>query len=195
MSQMPQTCDLSNIIWGIVEVPFGAFALIAGITAWLRPNAVVVRRFAGEIDSTLSVLRIMGPVLGAFFLFVGAYGIATHFKCLSSVANWLPYFDLKVTLWWPILPFVCFAAYIAFKNSGNIRPFFREIYFVLVIAFAVSGGEAAGWHMGLQAERWFGAAMVCVALSYAVAFIGARKAERADEQASAASPMRSPKQP
>lgn len=174
---MSEPCDLSNIIWGLVEVPFGAFALVAGIIAWLRPNAGIVRRFTGEIDSTLSVLRIMGPILGAFFLSVGAYGIATHFKCLSSVANWVPYFDLKVTLWWPILPFTGFAAYIAFKNSGNIRPFFREVYFLLFLAFAVSAGEAAGWHVGLQAERWFGAAMVCVALSCAVGFIGAKRPE------------------
>ena len=178
---MPEPCDLSNIIWELVEVPFGAFALVAGITAWLKPDAIIVRRFAGEIDSTLSVLRIMGPILGAFFLSVGAYGIATHFACLSRVANWLPYFDLKVTLWWPILPFAGFAAYIAFKNSGSIRPFFRELYFLLVIAFAVSAGEAAGWHVGLQAERWFGAAMVCVALSYAVAFVGAKKTAQVAE--------------
>lgn len=180
MSQTPQPCDLSNIIWGLVEAPFGVFALIAGITAWLRPNAGIVRRFAGEIDSTLSVLRIMGPILGVFFLSVGAYGIATHIECLSRAANWLPYFDLQFTLWWPMLVFVGFAAYIAFKNSGNIRPVFREVYFLLFIAFAVAGGEAAAWHVGLQAERWFGAAMVCVAVSYAVAFVGAKKAEDTD---------------
>ncbi len=109
------------------------------------------------------------------FLSVGCYLLATNITCFTDVAILYSYLDLEFRFWWPMIPFSLIATYAAVRQIGNVKPVFRELFFVLVLTCSVAGGEAAAWHVGPQAERWFAVAMALAMLSGAAAFIGVRK--------------------
>ena len=70
--------------------------------------------------------------------------------------------------------FAAFAGAIGVMNAWRMKPVYREIEVLLSIALGVAGSEAAYYHIGVQAQRWFVAAMAAVVLAAGVRWLGSR---------------------
>lgn len=169
---MQSHCNLGLFLWGLFAIAIAASFLRATV---INPDKVHVL----GLTSTPSK-KIVGIAGATLFIVMGIWQIASNVLCISHLMDLV---SLKFTFWPPQVIFALFAVGIAVANARQMRPIFRELYVALVLGFAIAAGEAAAFHTGPQAERWFGVAVVFIALSGGAWWLGGgdRKQPSADE--------------
>jgi len=198
---MDTDCAAALTLLGPLLAILGPIALYFGILCWTRPDSNIVQylvfsryptddeadpvsRFFGFTremagPANLLVWRLLGPLIGSVFTFVGLWITVSQIRCgfqLPEVRSILG------TLSWrdPSWIFVLFAGAIGVWNGYRMQPILRELYIVLTVAFGLAASEAAAFHTGIQADRWFAMGMLALAFSGIVWYSNNRFARRTD---------------
>lgn len=176
-------CTTALVVMGPLLVGFGVFALYCGIMAWRRPEsrfiqgqlfdryepedaAGPVSRFFGLTREragpwNLAGWRILGPLNGTIFVVVGIWITVAQILCGFHLPDLRPLIGpVEVTYWAPSIPFIGFAMAIAVWRSYRSGIGWCIADTILVAAFAFAASEAAAYHVGIQANRWFTLAIV-----------------------------------
>ena len=188
-------CDPALTVVGPFFVVFGSFFAYVGLLAWIKPNSSIIRasvteRYPTEEEAgpilrdlgftreglgpiNMLMFRLLVPPIGTLFALVGLWVTISQFHCREHFPNLRP-------LWGPLewqhisFFFVIFAGLIGVWNGRQMRPVLRETYVLLALLFGVAGSEAAAYHVGVQADRWFAVAMVAVGLSGVLWFVSSK---------------------
>lgn len=171
---------------------FGSVFAYLGVLGWIKPSSKIVQdslvnRYPREEEAgpilrdlgftreqlgptNLLIFKLIGPLVGGLFTFVGLWVTISQIHCGEHLPNFRAL--LGPLAWRPIsFFFVVFAGLIGIWNGRQMRPILRELYIVFVLLFGVAASEAAEFHVGVQASRWFVVAMVTVALSGVVSLV------------------------
>ena len=154
-------CSPFLALWGPISVCMGAYALYIGIMCWLKPESklvrgVVLRRYDATDEAgrrNLQVWRLIGPLAGGAICIAGSWVTVTQLGCglQLPVVPRNPVYDTCCSDWNP--EFVCmglrWCVPVALLSAG----------------FGFAASQAAAFHTGTQAIRWFVAALVCGAAS------------------------------
>lgn len=145
--------------------------MLLGITAWRNPNSPLVKRWVGS--SQLNRTKFLGPLIGVVFILTGAFFMTAQVECRSYFQ--IPgLMDLRWT-WWPgVWPAIGVATLIGILNARKRALIVGVPQALLTVCFGVASGEAAGFHVGVYAGRWFAISMVCVGLSVVVEVAASR---------------------
>lgn len=188
-------CDPALTLMGPLFIIIGSFVAYVGILTWIKPNSRIVETFvmsrypteeeAGPILSDLGftreglgsanmlVFRLIGPLIGTVFAVVGLWVTISQFHCGEHFP------DLR-SLWGPLewrrisFLFVVFAGLIGLWNGRQMRPILRELCVFLALLFGVAASEAAAYHVGIQANRWFVIAMIAAVSSGVLWFVNSK---------------------
>lgn len=183
-------CDAALTLIGPLFIIIGSFVACVGVLAWVKPNSSIVETFvmsrypteeeAGPILSDLGftreglgglhmlMFRLLGPLIGAVFAVVGLWVTISQIHCglpLPSVGGLIG--PLQFRPWLPDLGYIIFAGFIGVLSAFRTPSPFRELTVILAICFGFAGSQAASFHTGIQAERWFAIGMLCALLATA----------------------------
>jgi hypothetical protein len=119
----------------------------------------LTKESAGSRD--LGVWRVLGPLNGTIFVVVGTWITIAQIQCGFHLPDLRPLIGpVEVTYWAPSVPFIAFAMAIAVSRSYRSGIGWCIADTTLVAAFAFAAAEAAAYHIGIQANRWFALAIV-----------------------------------
>ena len=157
-------CGASFLFWSVLAIPSGIFALLTGIAAWQNPqlaNDAVSRK-----PSELNRVKFLNPVIGIVFVAVGVWILIGQLRCNSFLD--IPRLGQLEWTWWPgIWPAIAIAFVIGVVNARRMGPLSGTVVVLLTTCFGVAGGEAAGFHVGVNAGHWGAVAFIFAAAAWA----------------------------
>ncbi len=188
-------CNVTDLLKDLFFVFVGGFALVLGIAAWRKPNSPFVQGLVGDRYPTraeadpisrlmgwtrekagptnLNVWRILGPLNGTIFLIVGCHMTASWLRCRSiQLPDYRPLLGpLEFRFWPPTILFMAFAGVIGFMNSWKKGILIASVSILGAVLLAFAGGEAAGFHVGIQADRWGALAGIFAIVFWLIGFL------------------------
>ena len=191
---MTGECNGLALVFSLVFVGMGAFEIILGVAAWVRAESRFVQRWLVECypsrdradpvsrflgltrersgPAALWVTRFLGPFNGTVFVIVGIYLTSYELQCgLRSVPIPPLIGPLAFRFWPPMIPFIAFAAVIGVLNSWRASLPQRVHAVLTTVLTAFCWAEAAAFHIGIEAQRWFAASVGVLVLSGIVAHL------------------------
>jgi hypothetical protein len=160
------SCDSALSLVGPYFLIVGTFAAYSGISIW---------RHRERVDRHNT--RYLGLGLGVLFAIIGAWVTFDQIRCGFP----MPDFDgligpLEFTLWTPGLVFAAFAAGQGYWMSRGFGVGWRITFTLFGLALGIGGMEAAGFHVGIQANRWAAVTLLVGIAALAVNFVRKRSA-------------------
>jgi hypothetical protein len=177
-------------MWSLFAVPFGIAALFVGIGAWRDPLPAFIRRWMIDIypleadadsfsrffgktreraEKSILVARLIAPLVGSVFVVVGLWLAASEVHCGAVLPNLSGIIGPLAWSPWPgMWVFVVFAVAMTAWGTRGERWYVRIAAIVFVTAWSICGGQAAGFHTGVYAKRWF---VLCGLLTAAVLLV------------------------
>jgi uncharacterized membrane protein YfcA len=193
-----ESCDLTLILGGPLFTVFGIFFTYAGFYALFKPDSTKAQDFwvnqyspEAEADrfslfmgftrehagrNNLALGRFFGPLVGTIFTLAGLWMTVSAIRCWAQ----LPYFRaIFGPLAWHSVDATYITMVILTGAAGvwtgyKVRAVLRELYVLLVLCFAVAAAQAAAFHVGPQAPRWFNVAVLSGVLSAGVLSLNRR---------------------
>lgn len=172
---MELNCDVPFYA-GPLFLLLGCGALMMGALAWNIPLPTRFKSLFSRVvdtepalDSASSgqwVWKLLGPLNGSVFAFVGFYMIWGTLHC-RHISLGVPdvHGPLAFTWWGGIYLAVAIAVGIGIYNARAYQNSFARALLVLgSFGFGLAGGEAAGFHVGVHAAQWEVIAFACWAL-------------------------------
>jgi hypothetical protein len=189
------------ILGGLFFTAFGVCFAYAGFYALFKPDSkkaqdLWVNQYYREAEAdrfslfmgftrehaglnNLALGRFLGPLIGTIFTLAGLWMTVSWIHCGSH----LPYVRaLFGPLAWHALDgtyvvLVIFGVGIGVWNGHRMPPVLREVYVSLLLFSSVAAAQAAAFHVGPQAPRWFALAALSGALSAGVFSLNGRLAK------------------
>ena len=187
-----ESCDLTLILFGPLFTVCGICFAYAGFYALFKPDSTKAQnfwvnqyypedqadrfwRFMGRTRehagaNNLAIGRFFGPLIGTIFTCAGLWMTVSAIQCWAQP----PYFrGLFRPLAWHALDatdllFMVFGIVAGLWYGYKLRPVLRFLYALLVLLSVAAAAEAAAFHIGPQAPRWFALAVLSAALSAGV---------------------------
>lgn len=173
-------CDASLLLWGLFAFPMGLVALALGIASWRKGGASLVNRWVDPSEHRR--VRYLGPIIGTAFTFAGAAIVSGQLRC-GSYLQFPHLLNLSWT-WWPgIWAAIILGTATGIWNARQMPPAFAMLMIVLSSLFGVAAGQAAGFHTGIYASRWFGVVILCGILATVVNMLALRSKRKCDTDA------------
>jgi hypothetical protein len=139
----------------------GLVALVLGIASWRKDGTTLVNRWVDPSEHRRA--KYLGPIIGMALTFGGATIIARQLGCASYLR--LPQLLNLSWTWWPgIWAAIILSTATGIWNARPMRPTFAVLTIFLSTLFGVAAGQAAGFHTGIYASRWFGVVGLCAIL-------------------------------
>jgi len=183
------SCNGELLIFGPLFALVGAFTFCLGIAAWRYPNSnfiknMLVRGYAPEETAgpisrflgwtrensgpvNLRVFRIVGPFVGSMFFGIGIWTTVVQLQCRAKLPDFRALIGpLEWQFWPPMILFVIIVLISGLADSWRVRLLPRSILILLFVCWSISGGEAAAFHTGMQANRWFALVIIITPILY-----------------------------
>ena len=175
---MVEQCPGTPLVMGLFFAAMGLFEIARAVATWLYPDSRFVERFVyapyrprAEADAVsrffgwtrehagprnLWTERLIGPFFGAAFFMVGVALISSGVRCAIDYRQFPPLIGpLEFRFWPPMFAFMALAMVFSVLRAWQ-RPSLEFAFTLLAVAgWSFAAGEAAAFHTGIQAERWF----------------------------------------
>jgi hypothetical protein len=190
-------CDPGLLFMGPFAMIVGGFCFYIGIMAWMRPDSDFVQgivvgrypthaeadpisRFFGWTQETsgpanMMVWRLLGPLNGSIFVLVGFWVTLSGILCRAPLPDLRPLLGpLEWRPWAPGWFFIAFCIFIGVQRAYSMRPVLRELTVLTALLIGVAAAEAAAFHTGIQAVRWFVLAIIPTVFLGALSLLSSR---------------------
>jgi hypothetical protein len=185
-------CDSALTLTGPFFVLFGSFFAYVGFAALFKPDSKIVQenvvnQYTSEQKAdrlelalgltresaglaNLRIMRLIGGPIGILFTVLGLWMSVSAIRCGARLPSARPL--LGPLDWHPIgIIFGVFAGAIGLWNARRMRPILRELSILLSILFGVAASEAAAFHVGVQAGRWFAIGVIALLAAAGLQFL------------------------
>lgn len=167
-------CKQASIVVAIFGLFMGTYCGVRSFRVWRDPDATFAYFIDGGYDQRDARNQVfLSKIVGPFLTLIGGIaGFANLFNFIACNAS--PRFLASLAKFCGPLQVIAFPATlavslvigaIAFVLLKQERGWVRYAYVVYLVAFAFAGLQAAGYHVGLMAERWSAVAGFLVVLA------------------------------